>query len=236
MTASEIDLSIKDIARHLADTPLFSGLNETDQERLARVVRITQLRPKETLFSRGNDGDELFIVVEGIIRIGALSEEGRDVTLNLVKAGQIFGEIAALDGSERTADATAVDRVVLLGLPRTHLLEFIARDPEAGMRLIATMCDRLRWVSGLLDDSNFLDARGRLAKRLVTLGQMFGRKDVDGAIRIMLRLSQQDLASHVGISREHVNKLIGQWVDEGVLLYQRGKITLIDPGSLANQS
>lgn len=230
----QITLSTDRKATILRSTSLFSGLTEAELTRLAGLTRDQRLKPKEALFFRGDPGDCLYIVVNGIVRISSVSVEGHEVTLNLMKAGQMFGEIATLDGSERTADASALDDVVLLVLHRQHLLDFLARGPEACMRLLGTLCDRLRWVSSLLDDAHFLDIPARLAKRIVMLGYLFGTKDEHGRTHIDLKLSQQDLASHIGATRESVNKLLRKWEDEGVITYERGHLVIIDASRLSS--
>jgi CRP-like cAMP-binding protein len=218
----------------LRSTSLFAGLTETELLRLAGLGRLLHLEPKEALFFRGDPGDCLYIVVEGVVRIGSVSAEGHEVTLNLMTAGQMFGEIAMLDGSERTADASALDRVALLALHRRHLLEFLARSPEACMRLLGTLCDRLRWISGLLEDAHFLDIPARLAKRVVMLGFLFGTTDAQARTHVSLRLSQQDLASHIGATRESVNKLLRKWQDEGIITYEHGHLVIIDKQRLTD--
>lgn len=201
----------------LRGAPLFSGLTETELHILAAKSQLLTLAPREPLFFRGDPGDRLYIVVEGIMRIGSVSDEGHEVTLNLMTTGQMFGEIAALDGSERTADASAFDQVLLLTIHRAHLIEFLANDPDACLRLVSAMCDRLRWVSGLLEDANFLDIPARLAKRLVMLGYLFGAPDASGKIRLSLRLSQQELANLIGATRESVNKFLRKWEDDSAI-------------------
>jgi CRP-like cAMP-binding protein len=227
-------LSLDQKSAILGKTSLFRGLNETELARLAGMAKVLRLSPKETLFCRGDRGDYLYVVVNGVVRIGAVSADGREVTLNLIKAGRIFGEIAALDGSERTADAAAVDPVVLLALHRDQLLTLLTSSPEASLRMLAALCDRLRWVSSLLDDVNFLDVRGRLAKRLLLLGQRFEAVDELGRPRLALKLSQQDLASHIGATRESVNKMLRQWEEDGIIAYDQGYLVILDAEHLAS--
>ena len=217
----------------LRGTPLFSGLTPVELLHLANRMQLMQLQAKEPLFFRGDPGDRLYIVVDGIVRIGSVSNEGHEVTLNLMTAGQMFGEIAALDGSERTADASAFGPVSLLTLHRLHLIDFLANDPDACLRLVGAMCERLRWVSGLLEDANFLDIPARLAKRLVMLGFLFGAADGKGKIKLGLRLSQQELANLIGATRESVNKFLRKWEDDKAISYDRGTLTILDRDYLA---
>ena len=228
----KITLSEADKVEILRRTSLFAGLTDEELCHLAQLAHTVRLGRHEHLFLRGDAGNKLYIVIHGVIRIGSIAPDGREVTLNLIKEGQVFGEIAALDGSARTADATAVDEAHLLAVNRTHLLGFLTTNPEACLRMMAALCDRLRWISGLLDDANFLDLRSRLGKRLLVLGQLFGTPRADGSIRISLILSQQDLASHIGATRESVNKLIKQWEAEGLIAYDGRRLVIKNPQQL----
>lgn len=212
----------------LRGTSLFSGLNDGEVRLLARTAHVLRLMPKEPLFFRGDPGDRLYIVVDGLVRIGSISAEGLEVTLNLMKPGQVFGEIAAFDGSERTANASAIGHVLLLALDRAQLMDFLATGPEAGMRLMAALCERLRWVNGLLEDANFLDIPARLAKRVMLLAYLFGSSDEKGRTHVSLTLSQQDLASHIGATRESVNKFIKKWEEDGAIIHHQRHLIVID--------
>ena len=212
-------------------TSLFSSLTESELDKIAGMAKLLALPPGSTLFMKGDPGDRLFIVIKGIIRISTVSMEGRETTLNLIGAGQMLGEIAVLDGGDRTADATTIDATELLAIEKRDLLAFLEQNPRCCIRMLAACADRLRWISGLLEDANFLELPARLAKRLLLLARTFGRPVSDG-IRIDLRLSQQDLATHMNVTRESVNKLIHSWQMEGLVQTGRGWVIVRDEDAL----
>lgn len=223
-----------DIKRQaLRRTSLFNSLTETEMDKLIALSKLMTLPPGSVLFMKGDPGDRLFVVIKGIVRISTVSIEGRETTLNLIGSGQMFGEIAVLDGGDRTADAVTVDATELLAIDRRDLLTFLESNPRCCFRMLAACADRLRWVSGLLEDANFLDLPARLAKRLLLLARTFGRPVTEG-IRIDLRLSQQDLATHMNVTRESVNKLIHSWELEGFVQTGRGWVVVRDEDALAD--
>ena len=212
-------------------TALFCSLTDAELDKLIPLSKLLSYPPGITLFIKGDPGDRLFIVIKGIVRISTMSMEGRETTLNLIGGGQMFGEIALLDGGERTADAMTVDSTELLAIEKRDLLGFLEGNPQSCIRMLAACADRLRWISGLLEDANFLDLPARLAKRLLLLARTFGRPVTDG-IRIDLRLSQQDLATHMNVTRESVNKLIHSWELEGLVQTGRGWVVVRDEDAL----
>lgn len=211
----------------LTRTTLFGSLSEGDLDQLVGMATLRKFSARQPLFMKGDAGDKLFIVISGLVRISTVSPDGRETTLNLIRAGQMFGEVAVLDGGERTADATAASDVEVLTIDRRDLLTYLAHNPRSSQCMLAACCERIRWVSELLEDAQYLDLPPRLAKRLLLLARAFGQQS-DGGLRIGIRLSQQDLADHMNVSRESINKLLGQWRDEGLITIGRSAITVVD--------
>ena len=135
-------------------TALFCSLTDAELDKLIPLSKLLSYPPGITLFIKGDPGDRLFIVIKGIVRISTMSMEGRETTLNLIGGGQMFGEIALLDGGERTADAMTVDSTELLAIEKRDLLGFLEGNPQSCIRMLAACADRLRWISGLLEDRN----------------------------------------------------------------------------------
>jgi len=212
----------------LQSAVLFADLPESEIEELAAVAHLQKLEQEQTLFVKGDPGNQLFIVVRGVIRISAISAEGKETTLNLLHAGQMFGEIALLDGQDRTANATAHEMSELLVLERRDLMAFLDRNPEAMRRMLVAVCSRLRWVSEQLEDAHFLDLPRRLAKRILLLTRLFGQKHSEGGIRIAIQLSQQDLAELLVVTRESVNRQLKLWESEGIMTLKAGYLVVTD--------
>jgi len=215
----------------LSQTSLFSGVPSSLLDELAAKTRTIRVSVREQLFAKGDPGDRLYLVAQGVIRISALSPEGREVTYGLIKAGELFGEIAVLDGGRRSADATALEPSELLALDRRDVIDCLDRHPALALHLLRVLCERLRRADDLLEDVVFLSLPGRLAKHLLVLaGTLSSREAPESAPTI--RLSQQELADHLGISRESVNKVLSKWEQAGMVALGRGQITLNRPDSL----
>ena len=213
--------------RALASHPLFGQLSPDERDRLVTYMRGARYPARHTLFEKGDPGSNMMLVLRGRVKICTHSDEGKELVLNLVRPGEFFGEIALLDGAERTAAAVTLDPVELLVLERRDFIPFLDRHPEACMRLIKVLCERLRRTSELVEEVLFLEGEARLAKRLVRLAEIFGREVEDG-IRIDLRLSQQQLGNMVGMSRESMNKQLGQWRRDDLVRVSEGFITITD--------
>jgi CRP-like cAMP-binding protein len=210
-------------------SPLFRGLPVPEFERIAALATQRQYREGEIICSQGDPGDALYAVVSGRIRISTGTPDGREVFLNIMEPGDTFGEIALLDGGTRTATATAMIASELVSLRRTQLFDLLLREPAVAVELLRLCGDRLRWTSGLLEDAALLDVPARLAKRLLSLAQLHGEHAGDGR---KLRISQEDLAGFLGVSRQIVNQQLQSWKAQGWIALGRGSVTVLDERAL----
>jgi CRP-like cAMP-binding protein len=165
------------------------------------------------------------------VKICTYSAEGKELVLNIIDRGGVFGEIAVLDGRPRTADAVALDETDLLVLDRNKLLPILAAHPDLATRLIGVLCERLRQTSEHLEDAMLREAPSRLARGLLRLAGTFGRDETDGT-RLDIKLSQQQLGNLIGASRESVNKHIVDWTRTGYLAMKSGCIVIRDREAL----
>jgi CRP-like cAMP-binding protein len=216
----------------LEDHDLLGRLTRAEMDELMRLVHVKHLPPDHLLFQKGDLGDSLFAVLSGQIKISTLSEFGKEAILNILGPGEILGEIALLDGKERTADASTIGPSELLFIARPDFMRFLEGHPQVALRLLDVLCARLRWVSESYEDVVFKRLPNRLAKKLVLLAETFGETR-DGGIRIGLRLPQHELANMVGASRESVNKQMRTWADAGLITSQHGHITVLNLARLA---
>jgi CRP-like cAMP-binding protein len=214
----------------LQRSPLFRGLAPADFDRIAALAAQRSFRAGELVFSQGEAGDALYAVVAGQVRISTGAADGREIFLNLMEPGDTFGEIALLDGGTRTATATATVASELVSIRRDALFELLGREPKVAVELLRLCGARLRWTSGLLEDAALLDAPARIAKRLLSLGRMHGEQDGGG---FTLRISQEDLASFLGVTRQAVNQQLQAWKAKGWLALSRGAIEVRDASALA---
>jgi CRP/FNR family transcriptional regulator, cyclic AMP receptor protein len=219
----------------LAGHFLLRHLSKDELRRLAATTTLTNHARGGVIFQKGDPGASMMAVIRGRVKICSHSLEGKELVLNIICRGGIFGEIALLDGEPRTADAVALEETDLLVLERSKLEPFLRENPDLALRLLAVVCKRLRETSAQLEDSLFLEAPSRLARCLLRLGQAFG-KAVDGGTVLDIKLSQQQLGNYVGVSRESVNKHLAEWQRDGLVSVDKGVITLRDARALEEMS
>jgi len=210
------------LARHF----LFAGLDADLLRRLAALSETTTLARGEVLFYQGDEGDALYGIFDGSIRISLTNPDGKEFTINLMESGDVFGEIALLDGLPRTADARAGQDSRLLRIPRRAFLDLMEQETRLMRHVIDMLCERIRVTTGEMTDVAFLDLRARLAKRLLDLSLSHGVDEGSG-IRISLTLTQTDVAQMLGVTREAVNKQIQALVRGGLISMERGTITIL---------
>lgn len=220
----------------LAAIPFFAGLGPEAMERLAATMRSRRFRRGEVIFHLGDPGDALFVIVTGDVKISLPSETGEEAILATLSPGDVFGELALLDGAPRSASATALGPTETVVLPRDRFRELIAT--EAGVRdaLLASIAGELRRLTTHVEELHFLDITGRLAARLVRLANEGGTRLPDGGIRLRRNLTQGDLAAMVGCTRQSVNKLLGQFMDDGLIRLEREGIVVTDIDGLTATS
>lgn len=207
----------------LQTNPFFSGLDAEIIGRIAPLSQLRRLKRDEVLFLKGDPGDALYAVRRGQVRISTGTASGRRLTLNLLSPGDVFGEIALLDGRERTADAAATESSELLVIRRADFLELLRQEPELGIRIIAFLCDRIRWMSERMEETVLQPLPARLAQRLLSLADDLGSE---------LHLSQEELAVFVGATRESVNRQLQAWRRSGLVQLGRGRVHLLDRAGL----
>jgi CRP/FNR family transcriptional regulator, cyclic AMP receptor protein len=204
---------------------LFEVLSPAETERLLSFARTARFRAGATIFSQGSPGDSLLAVLEGDVQITAPSAEGREVIFAIVEAGQTFGEVALLDGKDRTADAVARTYCTLLVIDRRDFLPFLRDHPHVALRLLPILCEQIRRMSEHVQDALFLDQPARLAKKLLALAEMRGQATTAGR-RLRLSLSQRELGNFLGMPRETVNRQLRAWQTESVIALDKGIIIL----------
>lgn len=219
----------------VAGSFLFRDLNPELLDRVIRLTRTHRYRRGTFVFQMGDEGDALYGVAQGMIRIWIPGADGRELTVALMERGDIFGEIALLDGLPRTANATAIDDTVLIAIDRPHFVELLESEPRIARHIIELLCERLRATTDRFSEDAFLSLKARLAKRLEALMIGYGQSCPEG-MRIGLKLSQTDLANMLGVTREAVNKQLGAWAQRGLIQHTRGTVIICDPQGLKREA
>lgn len=215
----------------LARAPLFAGLSDREVDALFDVTRPKLLKPREELFHKGDEGSHVYLVIRGTLKALTTSDEGDDVVFSIMSAGELVGEIAFLGSPTRTATVSAIAESELLGIDRRDFLAFLKSHPEAGIKLMAVLAGRIKRISELVEDTLFLNLPIRLAKKLIHYASIYG-DDVDGGVRINLKLSQEEWGDLVGATRESINKQMRAWNEEGIVTSEGGYVMLCKPEAL----
>lgn len=210
---------------YLKQVTLFAGLNEEALRELTGAIKRRTFRSSEVIFHRDDPGQVLYVIKEGKVKICLISPDGQEISLVVFGKGECFGELALLDGLPRSADAIAVEKVECYTLQRSDFHNTIMKNPRIAIQVLEVISKRLRNTNEQVEDLIFLDVYGRVAKKLVELSEAHGVRVEDG-IRIEVRMTQQELASMVGASRESVNKVMGYFTDKQYISTDKHRITL----------
>ena len=194
-----------DIDALLAGTRLFKALDTQARAAVAQEMKEARYSAGQSIFGRGEPGNELYMVLEGRVRLSVLTSEGRELSFTHAVPGDVFGEIAALDGSPRSADATALTDVRMKSLSAAALQRLVSAHPALAKSVINFLCVRLRAVSDHLEDIALFPVEARLARFLLHELSMRGRGQDGDVPRIALGMSQGELALLIGASRPKVN-------------------------------
>ena len=212
----------------LRQHPMFRDLGSEALDQLCRYAKHTSLKRGATICSKGDPGNFLFIVISGTVKISVSSPDGRNAILNLINAGDLFGEVAVLDGQARTADAIANTNCEIFVLDRRDFLPFVRSQPELAMRLIELLCTRLRWTSDQVEQVILQDLPGRLASALLGLTEKRKLEPQSQTIAI----TQQEISEMVGMTRESINKQLRAWAARNWVRLEHGAIVVLDAAAL----
>jgi CRP/FNR family transcriptional regulator/CRP/FNR family cyclic AMP-dependent transcriptional regulator len=210
----------------LLNVPFFAGLSDQELEALAESLEKRTFGKGMIIFHKGSPGHTMYIIESGKVRIFILSESGQEISVNIYGPGDTFGELALLDGLSRSAGAVAVEQTVTLALHRDDFLRHLEASPRMAQSIIEVLSTRLRYTTNYAESLAFLDVYGRVAAKLLELAERYGVQKE--GIEIELRLTQAELASWVGTTRESVNKVLGTFRGQGLIEVKGKKITILD--------
>lgn len=211
--------------RLIARSVLFQNVPDEQLIELARYAKSKQIPARQEIFRRGEKGSQMYIIVSGRVSFHTDSETGQELIFRFLGAGDIFGEIALLDGGERTATARTVEDTLVLIIERRDFLPFLEKHPKVAITLLASVAASFRTMGELFEDTYFRNLPSRLAKRFLALKDSYGVKTSQG-IQISIKLSQGDIGKLAGATRETINKQLKAWEDEGIVAVDNGYIVL----------
>jgi CRP/FNR family cyclic AMP-dependent transcriptional regulator len=219
----------------LRRAPLFTALDDEQSAELRASMAETTLARGESLFHEGDPGDRLYVIVEGKVKLHRTSADGRENMLAVVGPSEMIGELSLFDPGPRTATASALTEVKLLGLGHGDLQPWLTTRPEVAISLLRAIARRLRRTNDVMSDLVFSDVPGRVAKALLDLSRRFGVPSDEG-IHVVHDLTQEELAQLVGASRETVNKALADFAGRGWLRLEARAVILLDVERLARRS
>jgi CRP-like cAMP-binding protein len=213
----------------LRNHSLFRDLPAAVIEHLGSYMKTRKAARGTAIFAKGDPGTGLMGVLAGTVKVSVASAEGKDIVLNLFHEGEVFGEIALLDGRPRTADATAMSDCELVVIERRDFVPFLSDHPDVMLKFIEILCSRLRRTSEQVQDITFLNLPTRLAKTLLQLTAV----EDGSAARRKAAVTQREISQMIGISRESTNKQLRAWAKRGWIRLERGGVNVVAPDKLA---
>ena len=219
----------------LRNVPLLSGLSQPELAAIAALALRKRYEPRDVVVQMSDPGGELFVIVEGHLKVVSAGIDGRDTALGIMGPGEVFGEVSLLDGGPRSATVQTLEHCELLVIRREPFLRFLESSPKTAIALARVLAGMLRKLTERSEDIAFLRVGDRLAKRLADLADKYGQKLPGGGIRIRFKLSQQEIGELVSATRESANKQIKAWEQEGLLSQQAGHLVIHDVDRLRMQ-
>lgn len=212
----------------LAGSELFGDLPPADRKQILGLCSTLRVPAKKAVFHQGDPGKEMYIVTSGRLKISVVSAEGKELSFFILKKGDIFGELALLDGERRSATITAIEPCQLLVLHHRDFRGLLEKHHQIGLKLLSILAGRVRATTDLYEDSVFIEIPGRLAARLLDLAAEHGVETGEGLL-LDLKLSQYELGTLINASRESVNKQLKAWQSQGVIRIVDGKVLIPAP-------
>lgn len=231
MLPSSMDQDIDKKAALLKNVPLFAGLGGEQVHALAEVAMVRRVPTESIILLAEEEGDTLFVIVNGRVKVTVMSEDGREVILSILKDGDIFGEMSLLDGKPRSASVISTDETEMIMLRRPDFLSRLSRFPEMASRMLATLAERLRRTNRQVESLALLNVYGRIAGTLLQLADDQGTSSAT-SLTIAERPIHQEIANMAGTTRETVSRVLNDLERRGYLARDGRSIIIEDPDRL----
>jgi CRP/FNR family transcriptional regulator, cyclic AMP receptor protein len=206
---------------------LFAGFGPFEFESLEKCLVRRRYPGGQTLFHMGDEGSSLHLIERGRVKVTIPSDSGEELILAILSAGDLLGELSLFDGKPRSATVQALEETETLCLHRKDLLALMRKRFDVVEKIVTVLAYRIRDTDMLLAERNFLDITSRLAKKILDLGDTFGIRE-GGHVRIGVKITQKDLASMIGSSRESINKQLKALRDQGLVRMYGGTIEILN--------
>ena len=215
--------------------PIFLALDHEGAAALRASLTERAVAKGEIIFQEGEPGDRLYVILEGKVKLGRSSNDGRESLLAILGPGEMFGELSLFDPGPRTSTAAALTDAVILALSNEQLRPWLAGRPEVAAALLQALARRLRRTNEAMADLVFSDVPGRVAKALMDLGEKFGEITSEG-LMVTHDMTQEELAQLVGASRETVNKALADFAQRGWIRLESRQVMILDVERLGRRA
>lgn len=216
-------MNAEELARLLPSRALLKAWTTEELDALLARASLHPMRKGDVLLRQGDPGDSLIVLIDGTLRISMVSSNGREIILDYAEAGSVLGEIALLDGGERTASVTALGDGQYLRLGAAAFRALIERFPGIALRLLREMARRLRNADLTIESDRAYASGPRLARTLRRL-----IRQGEGGAGLRLDLNQSELGAFAGISRENINRQLAAWADAGIVTLEQGRVRILE--------
>jgi CRP-like cAMP-binding protein len=216
---------------YLKNVNLFHGMSDEQMRMVEERTVMREIRRKEVLYLPGDAGDRIYLLKRGIVKIAALTDDGKEIILALLRQGEVFGEEAVIEDAPRDHMAEAYEDALLCVVTRQDFLGLLRAHPEMAFKITKLVGFRLKTLRNRVEGLLFKGAPARLAQTLLELARDHGVKDADGVL-LPLRLSQQDLANLIGVTRESVNLALSDFRSRGLVEMEGRSLRLRRPEEL----
>jgi CRP-like cAMP-binding protein len=217
---------------HLKGFDLFHGLSDGEIAGVEQKSQLRSLRRGEILYLTGDPADRVYTIRQGLVRLTALTAEGREATLAILGDGEILGELEVIEGTTRTHVATAHQESLVFAIPKDVFLDLMVRQRDFAFHVTVRLGQKIAQFQSKIACLLFKGAHSRLSELLLEFSERFGQKTPEGT-RLRYRFSHRELANLIGVSRETVSYTIGEFRRSGLISTHGGHIVLRRPGELA---
>lgn len=219
------------LAEALTAQSLFADCEEAELSDIIARAQVRAFRPGQMLMNQGDHGSTLFILLKGLARVSMVAANGREIILDYAEPGHVLGEIAFLDGGERTASVEVIEPLEALVLTQGAFSDIIGKHKGLALRLLKAMARRLRQNNAVIEADRAYTSGPRLARFLLRLmmGEGAGEQN-----QLKIALSQGELGNFAGMSREQINRQLSAWAENGIVAMRGGRVTILDREALVD--
>ena len=217
---------------YLKHIRLFDGISPSDMQEMEKITRMEEVKKRQPLYLTGDPSRNVYLLKRGRVKIANTAPSGKEVTFDILEAGEVFGELDVLEDAPRSTSAEALDDALICVIPRKDFDQYLAMHPTVMFKLTKLIGLRLKKIQSRVEDLVFRDVPARLAHLLSELSKTEGVAEKQG-IRLKVKLTHQEMANLIGCSRETVSTTMGQFRDDGLIQMDGRTITIVNEKGLS---